>query len=45
MKEKKFYERPQTEVLDVCPERMLCQSQAACNTVSEENMELQQGEW
>ena len=45
MKEKKVYERPLTEVLDVFPERVLCQSPAACNAVSEEDMELQQGAW
>ena len=44
MKEKQVYERPQTEVLDVYPERVLCQSPAVCNS-DPEDMELQQGEW
>ena len=44
MKEKKLYERPLSEVLDVFPERVLCQSPTVCNS-DPEDMDLQQGAW
>jgi hypothetical protein len=46
MKEKKFYERPLTEALDVFPERVLCQSPGTYDEdVDPENMTLQNGLW
>ena len=46
MKEKKVYERPLTEVLDVFLERVLCQSPGAYDEDSEaEDMTRQYGAW
>ena len=46
MKEKNFYERPMAEVLDFCPERVLCQSPGAYDEDSEaEDMTRQNGAW
>ena len=47
MKEKKVYERPLTEVLDVFLERVLCQSPAAYDDADgdPEDMTLQNGAW
>ena len=46
MKEKKVYERPLTEVLDVFLERVLCQSPAAYEEEGDaDDMTRQRGAW